>query len=250
MASYTAESTSRTIEVKGINMHYHEAGSGPVLVLLHGTAPGASAWGNFSGNLPVYAEHYRVLAIDLPHNGKSDKPANDYMDVTWYASVIIDILDALGIKSAHFLGNSVGGSVAMGVALQRPDIVGRLILMGTAGSMPMFSPVPTEGARNMSEFYNDAPTPEKLERILRGMVFDQSRITPEMVQKRFEASVARELLIHSKPNLDWMKTLWLRAGEIPWRPDWFPSCPRPGEHRHRSRNRTIRSANAGWPRRP
>lgn len=215
VSTHTAESTSRTIEVQGTTMHYHEAGSGPVLVLLHGTAPGASAWGNFGSNLPVYAEKYRVLAIDLPHCGKSGKPANGYMDVAWYATVIIDMLDAMGIPSAHFLGNSVGGSVSIEVALARPEIVDRLILMGTAGSLPMFSPLPTEGARNMTEFYKDEPTKEKLERILRGMVFDQDRITPEMVERRFEASVARELLVHSKPNLDWMRTLWRRAGDIP-----------------------------------
>ena len=184
-------------------------------MLLHGTGPGASAWGNFHLNVPFFAERYRVLAIDMPHFGRSEKPASRYMDAAWYASTVIDLLDALGVAKAHFLGNSVGGSVALEAALARPELVDRLVLMGTAGSLPMFAPVPTEGARHLIAYYQGAgPTREKMEAFLRSLIFDQSRITPAFIEERYQASVAPELLEHREMDLSWLFTLWRKVDQV------------------------------------
>ncbi len=212
----TADNTSRTVQVQGINIHYHEAGDGAeVLVLLHGTGPGASAWGNFQINMAALAARYRVLAIDMPHFGKSDKPLTGYMDAHWYASVVADTLDALGIEQVHMLGNSVGGSVALELALARPEMIDRLILMGTAGSLPMFSPMPTEGAKNLMAFYQgDGPTRAKMETFLRSLIFDQSRITPEFIEERFVAATVPELLVHREMDMSWMTKLWRKVDQV------------------------------------
>jgi ABC-type transporter Mla subunit MlaD len=69
-ATYTEESTSRSVNVDGLEIRYHEAGSGAPLVLLHGGGPGASALSNFRANIPVFAKSFRVLAADF-----SDTPA-------------------------------------------------------------------------------------------------------------------------------------------------------------------------------
>nr|AAC38622.1 hydrolase [Sphingomonas sp. CB3] len=214
--TYTAENTSRTITVQDIKIHYHEAGTGSeVLVLLHGTGPGASSWGNFRGNLPDLAADFRVLAIDMPHYGESDEPANEPHERGLVRDRRVDVLDALGIKTAHFLGNSVGGSVALEIALARPELIDRLILMGTAGSLPMFAPLPTEGAKNIVDFYESGdPTPEKMERFVRGMLFDQSLVTPEFVKVRYEAAIVPELLVHRELNIGWMHTLWRRVADV------------------------------------
>ena len=63
--------TSRTLATPDGDLHYHEAGDGPPLLLLHGSGPGVSGWANFGGNLPLFAEHFRTLVLDLPGFGTS-----------------------------------------------------------------------------------------------------------------------------------------------------------------------------------
>ncbi|MCC0017631.1 MAG: alpha/beta fold hydrolase [Rhodobiaceae bacterium] len=215
---HNAENTSRTLLLDGLKIHYHEADGGQeTLVLLHGGGPGASAWSNFQENLPELAESFRVLAIDMPHFGKSDKPRENYLDAEWYAEVLAGVLGKLGIPKAHFVGNSLGGAIALHLAIAKPELVDRLVLMGTGGSLPMFSPLPTEGAKHLIEYYHgDGPTKAKLEGFIRSMIFDQSRITPEFINERYEASIAPELLIQREmKKLDTMFTLWRRVDQVP-----------------------------------
>ena len=72
MSDFDFESTSRQLATEQGNIHYHEAGKGPALLMIHGSGPGVSGWANFEGNLPFFAEHFRCLIIDLPGYGGSD----------------------------------------------------------------------------------------------------------------------------------------------------------------------------------
>ncbi|MCO7636634.1 alpha/beta fold hydrolase [Pseudomonas sp. S 311-6] len=216
--SYTQDDTSRTLQVQGLKIHYHEAGDcGDTLVLLHGGGPGASAWSNFRENLPFLAQSFRVLAIDMPHFGQSDKPEDHYLEPAWYAQVLAETLDLLGVEKAHILGNSLGGSIALELAIARPELVNRLILMGTAGSLTMFTPMPTEGAKHLIGYYQgEGPTRAKVEAFIRSMIFDQSRVTPEFVESRYQASITPELLNAKKEmRSDGMMTLWRKVDQVP-----------------------------------
>ena len=66
------DTTSRFVEAGELTLHYHEAGAGPPLILLHGGGPGASGWSNWKQNLAL-AESFRVLLVDQPGYGRSDK---------------------------------------------------------------------------------------------------------------------------------------------------------------------------------
>ena len=57
----TRENTSRFVQAGGVRVHYHEAGTGPVLLCIHGGAPGAFGWGNFGRNLPALSRCFRTL---------------------------------------------------------------------------------------------------------------------------------------------------------------------------------------------
>lgn len=217
--TYDAESTSKRITVDGLSIHYHDTGGDRApLILMHGGGPGASAWGNFRDNLPAFALNFRVIAVDMPHFGKSDKPADRFLDCAWYAQILAGFMEQIGVQKAHFIGNSMGGSIALELALARPAMVDRLVLMGTAGSMPMFAPSPTEGQKHMLGYYQgEGPTPAKLEAFIRSMIYDQSRITPEFLLARYEASTAPELMVERKMdmnNVDNMLNLWRHVEKV------------------------------------
>jgi 4,5:9,10-diseco-3-hydroxy-5,9,17-trioxoandrosta-1(10),2-diene-4-oate hydrolase len=184
------ERTSRTTTYDGLNLHYHDAGSGDdVLVMLHGAGPGVSGWSNFGGNLAHYAEQLRTIIVDMPGFGRSAHPAAyDRSYLRYAADAVVSLMDELGVASAHVLGNSLGGSVAVRLVLAYPDRVKRLVLMGpgSALSIGLFAPRPSEGIRRLMEFQT-APekTREKMEAFLRSMVFDQSLVTDALIEERF-----------------------------------------------------------------
>jgi 4,5:9,10-diseco-3-hydroxy-5,9,17-trioxoandrosta-1(10),2-diene-4-oate hydrolase len=181
-----------------LRLHYHEAGAEheETLILLHGGGPGASAWSNFGRNLPVFAKSYHTLAIDQPGFGRSDKPIEHPQYFTHSADAVAGLMDSLGIERAHFIGNSLGGGAAVRLALNHPARAARLVLMGPGGlSVNVFSPDPTEGIRHLGRFgAPPGPSKRKLEAFLRVMVYDQSLITEELIDERFEAASRPESL--------------------------------------------------------
>ncbi|HZC41262.1 MAG TPA: alpha/beta fold hydrolase [Streptosporangiaceae bacterium] len=180
----------RFAEAGGMKLHYHEAGDGEPVVLLHGGGPGASAWSNFGPNLPVFAGHFRTLMVDQPGFGKSDKPPVTGSYFSFSANALAALLTGLGIERAHLVGNSLGGGTAVRFALDYPDRAGRLVLMGPGGlSLNVFAPDPTEGVRRLMEFAAPpGPSRDKLAAFLRTLVFDQRLVTDELISERFEAA--------------------------------------------------------------
>ena len=180
MPDYSFNATSRFVDHAGGKLHYHEAGEGPCLLLLHGSGPGVRGWANFEKNLPVFAESFRCLIIDFPGYGDSDPVAGDPMSTCVEAAVAL--LDALGIERAHIIGNSLGGIVGSFIAAQHPDRVDRFVSIGGIGSN-VFSPFPAEGIKLLSAFAED-PTRERLVEWLHSMVYDQSIVTDELIEGR------------------------------------------------------------------
>lgn len=174
-------------DVGGFRLHYHEAGDGPAVVMLHGGGPGASAWSNFGRNLPVFAESYRTILVDQPGFGDSDKPEITKQYFTFSADALLGLLDKLGVERAHLVGNSLGGGTAVRFALSNPDRAGRLVLMAPGGlSLNVFSPDPTEGIKRLYAFAAPpGPSREKLAEFLRTLVFNQELVTDELVEERF-----------------------------------------------------------------
>jgi 4,5:9,10-diseco-3-hydroxy-5,9,17-trioxoandrosta-1(10),2-diene-4-oate hydrolase len=175
-----------------MHLHYDEAGSHPgtPVIMLHGGGPGASGMSNFRHNLPAFAEHFRTLVVDQPGYGKSDKPPVQGNYFTFAATALEDLLDELGIQTAHLVGNSLGGGTAVRFALQNPERAGRLVLMGPGGlSLNVFAPDPTEGVRRLAEFgAPPGPSREKMEVFLRTLVFDQRLVTEELIDERYAAA--------------------------------------------------------------
>ncbi|MFC9897030.1 alpha/beta fold hydrolase [Nocardia sp. NPDC127579] len=185
----TAESTSRSVTVDGLKLRFHEAGSGPPLVLLHGSGPGVSGWANFGANLPELARHFRCLILDQPGFGASERPdvyERNYLRIA--ADAVVGLLDELELPSAHLLGNSMGGAVATLVALEHPGRVDRLVLMAPGGvGVNVLGPEPSEGIRRLLDFTAD-PTRDRVLDWLRTMVFDPEVLTDELVDTRLRTA--------------------------------------------------------------
>jgi pimeloyl-ACP methyl ester carboxylesterase len=106
---------------------YCEAGEGPPLICIHGLG------GTKASFLPTLAamapEGHRVIAIDLPGFGDSDKPHAAPFDAPWYARVVLGFADALGYDRATFAGNSMGGRIALELGMNHADRVDDLVLL-------------------------------------------------------------------------------------------------------------------------
>src|SRR5579872_5023041 len=119
----------RHLTIHGHEVGYRMAGEGPALVLVHGLAGSSTTW---RAVMPALAEHHTVVAPDLLGHGESAKPRGDY-SLGAHADGIRDLLVALGVERATFVGHSLGGGVAMQLAYQFPGRCERLVLVASGG---------------------------------------------------------------------------------------------------------------------
>ena len=117
------------IEVDGLPIRYLTAGTGPPLVLLHGAGDNALDW---RWVIPTLAATHRVYAPDLVGSPDSARPAADYSSA-FFERFISAFVDALNIGQATFVGNSLGGLIALRLALSEPARVRALVLVDSAG---------------------------------------------------------------------------------------------------------------------
>lgn len=180
--------------------NYLEAGSGKPLFLLHGSGPGVSAWSNWAKVMPELAQRFRVIAPDIAGFGFTEFKQDSKYDMRLWVRHLVGIMDALEIEKASFVGNSFGGALSIGMALFEPKRVEKLVLLGTpAGEFEQ-----TPGLRSAWEY---EPSLENMEKTMRLFPYDQSIITPEMIQARYQASArpgAQDALrkLVPKPNED------------------------------------------------
>ena len=123
-----------------IELHVEERGEGFPLLLIQGL--GWSKWGS-RGQWGDYAERRRVLAFDNRGTGLSAKPEGMYT-VEQLADDAASVLDARGLPSADVYGHSLGGFIALTLAVRRPDLVRSLVLVGTGPGGPDHEPLPPE----------------------------------------------------------------------------------------------------------
>lgn len=203
---FTYEGTSKTLETAEGNLHYHDLGEGPTLILLHGSGPGVSGWANFRSNIDLFSQYFHCLLLDMPGFGGSDDVEGHPMMTA--PAAVVRFMDGLGIEKANLLGNSMGGGVAANVAADHPDRVIRIAMIGGIG-MPLFNSFPPEGIKLLADFVAD-PTRERIVTWMESMVYDQSLITEEFVDERFEQatkSAANESIqkMYSRESLEMMR---------------------------------------------
>lgn len=116
------------VKVGNINMYYEIHGEGEPLVLIHGAGLETSTVGPL---IQMFTSKYKVVSIDNRGVGRTDKPDEPYT-IEMMAEDTVGLLNAIGIKKAHFIGSSMGGRIAQVVAVKYPEMVKGLILTSTA----------------------------------------------------------------------------------------------------------------------
>ncbi|MEJ2678080.1 MAG: alpha/beta hydrolase [Gemmatimonadota bacterium] len=136
---------------------YVDEGHGPeTLVLVHGLASNLGFW---RYNIPALAEHYRVIAVDLPGYGRSEKSGAYSYSLSFQAATLRKLIQELGLQHVTMVGQSMGGQIAMVAALEYPDAIDRLILVDPAG-IETFGPGEARWLRNVYSIDGIKKTPE------------------------------------------------------------------------------------------
>ncbi len=111
----------------GVKIHYATAGSGPLVVMIHGFP---DFWYTWRHQMNTLKDHYQVVAIDQRGYNRSDAPAGDEnYDMRYLVGDVAAVIESLGRKKAVIVGHDWGGAVAWSFAFARPDMVDRLIVL-------------------------------------------------------------------------------------------------------------------------
>lgn len=119
------------IDIDGINVHYIDAGEGPPVLLLHGLGTSLVTW--HCNVVPLVDAGYRVLALDLPGHGDSDKPRTLSYDPVNAVRVVHRFLELQGVDQTTLVGNSAGGLIGGLYAVTHPERVSRVVLVASGG---------------------------------------------------------------------------------------------------------------------
>ena len=178
----TSPEIGSSINAGGITTNYHDQGAGDSVLLLHGSGPGVSAWANWRLVIPHLAENFRVLAPDIVGFGFTDRPEAISYDMETWLRHALDFLDAMEIEQAHVVGNSFGGSLAVALAVQAPERISRLVLMGSVG-------LEFELTEGLDLTWGYTPSIENMRQLLDLFAYDRSLVNDELARLRYEASI-------------------------------------------------------------
>ena len=180
------------------------AGDGPVTVVLHGGGPGCHSAGDFAAVIASRLGR-RWLWVDLPGYGDSPEPEPGPV-FTSHVRVLVALLDQLGLSEVDIVAQSLGGSVALRLAADRPALVRRIVLIGSQpATFPGTTTDPGLGARARATYYGgDGPRPAKMRTLMAELEWhDPAALTEDAVLARHHASTtptALRLATHGTPG--------------------------------------------------
>jgi 4,5:9,10-diseco-3-hydroxy-5,9,17-trioxoandrosta-1(10),2-diene-4-oate hydrolase len=178
----------RLVKLKqGYEMHYLEHGSGPAVVFVHGSGPGVNAHSNFFPNYrAIAAAGYRCVLPDMIGFGWSSKPDDIDYTLELFVPTLREFLDLLKIERCVLVGNSLGGAISMKLAIDHPERVEKLIVMGPGGIEARETYFKMPGIQKMvSQFVGSGFDRPGLRRLLQLLAYDPNTITDELLEQRF-----------------------------------------------------------------
>lgn len=170
-ASVPHSDYSHFADIDGVRIHYQDKGTGTALVLMHGLSSSTYSWKDVFEPL---SKSFHVIAVDLKGHGFSGKPDGDYTRRA-QAVLVMHLLDQLKIEKAWLAGNSMGGEIALNIALQSPQRVEGLILIDSAG-------VNVPGNASLTPAYTRIPV---VGRILVALAMTSDKLVRQSLEKSF-----------------------------------------------------------------
>jgi pimeloyl-ACP methyl ester carboxylesterase len=174
------------VKVGSINTRYWQAGDrGSAVVLVHGFPASLECW---EKNIDVMAKQHRVYALDWLGSGRTDKTPL-IKDLYELESFFIGFMDTMNIDKASFIGNSMGGGISLMLTTKYPKRVEKLVLVNSAGLGPdvsifyRLSSLPLLGKLMFGK-----PTPQSVEKLVKGAFYDAALVTPDFVNLYYELS--------------------------------------------------------------
>jgi pimeloyl-ACP methyl ester carboxylesterase len=183
------ERHSRVITGDDGLIHFHELGEGRPLIFQQafGPLPGTTAWLTWRAVVDDLSRDYHCILVDFPNFGLSGpremhEPPHDVCSRNTFR-----VMDELGINSASIIGSSMGGTVAIDMALAHPDRVERLVIgachASTGGDPYILSPFPSEVLRLFEDYQMHEAAEHRARRLLEALVYDRNLITSELVSQ-------------------------------------------------------------------
>ncbi len=187
--------TTNSVQVDGLRLAYRQLGDGPPVLLLHGWPTSSFLWREVMG--PI-ARANRVVALDLPGFGASDKPVGIRYSFDFFGRVLDSFLAQLGIDQLGLAVHDLGGPVGLHWALDRPSRLTKLALLNTL-VYPEFSEAVQEFVRSCAtpDLREKITSPSGLESIMRDGFADPAKLSGEVlaaVQEPFRTAEARRAL--------------------------------------------------------
>jgi pimeloyl-ACP methyl ester carboxylesterase len=191
----TTATTIQEVEVEGLTLAYREAGDGPAVLLLHGWPTSSFLWREI---MPPIAQANRVVALDMPGFGASDKPLDTRYGFAFFGRVLDGFLAALEIDRVALGVHDLGGPIGLHWALHRPERVTAVAFLNTL-VYPELSEVVLEFVRVLStpELRENLTSPAGLEEVMKLGLDDEANLTPEVlagVQEPFTTEDSRRAL--------------------------------------------------------
>lgn len=119
---------SRYVDIRGAEVHYKDEGSGPVLLMVHGSVSSTRTWDRIT---EILKPHYRIIRFDIPGYGLSGRVSDEAAANIQPVEIAEELIKLLGVTKLTFVGVSSGGTMGMYLAAKRPDLVERLIISNT-----------------------------------------------------------------------------------------------------------------------
>jgi pimeloyl-ACP methyl ester carboxylesterase len=198
-----ATNTIQTTQVEGQKLAHRELGSGSPVLLLHGWPTSSYLWRDV---MPAIARENRVVALDMPGFGGSDKPLRTRYGFDFFERAIDGFLGELGIDGVALAGHDLGGPIAVHWALRHPERVTRIALLNTL-LYPEFSEAVLEFVKALTtpELRERLTGPEGLEEVMRLGLADEGNLTDEVlaaVREPFGSDEARRALADAGVGLE------------------------------------------------
>ncbi|MEV7327351.1 alpha/beta hydrolase [Micromonospora sp. NPDC093244] len=204
-------SAPRTVTVDGSPVHLLESGTGPAVLMLHGSGPGTTGSGAWAATARALGTSWHLVAPDQAGFGRTPVPAGSRGGLGLWTEQAAGLMDALGVEQYAVVGHSMGGAVALALAAARPEQVTRVVAVSTMGAPG--APL----SADLDAIWAAPAGPLGARDMLSRLVLDQALVTDSAIAARaaaMRAGASAYASLFPPPRARWVADLTLSAQRL------------------------------------